>query len=398
MAAESRRRLVFPGVLFVALVVRLIVAVAFHGSIDVGLQIMHGELILAGEPAWTSKLPIGNYLPAAMHWIALHWGVPAPVAQKLPAILADLLAAFLLYRIANRQERDRPWIWPAVYLLNPLTVMLSAYHANVDGLMAAAILWALDLRSRDRPVLAGIGAGSAILMKPTALLALPVLMLPLSRRRNWILGGAALVFSMAICAPFAWLDPAFGRFLSTYSGPYGNWGVSYGLRQLEYIAESVPGLSPEIAHGLGAVNTFVAENSQIFVATLMAAWLLYLFLRWRLDGFDENARGLASTFLWFYIITTGFGVQYLSLAFPFILIVSTRLAAVYVVALSPHVFDTYVQVAGDDVARAVAVLLTSEGAGGLALGVVRGLAVLLAWLACVWILWRLVRTREGSSA
>ena len=45
---RSRRRFVL---LFVALVVRLIVAVAFHGSIDVGLQIMHGELVIWGITA-----------------------------------------------------------------------------------------------------------------------------------------------------------------------------------------------------------------------------------------------------------------------------------------------------------------------------------------------------------
>ena len=396
MSDRPRRGVLFLAILLVGLAIRLVVAVQFHGSIDITLQILHGELILSGQPAWTSKLPIGNYLPAAMQWIAVHSDIPASVMQKVPAIVADLLAALLLYRIRSRRAGERPWVWPAVYLLNPLTVMLSAYHGNVDGLMAVAILWALDLRTGEHPVAAGVSAGSAILMKPTALFALPVLMLPLSRRRHWTLGAVAVLFSAAVCAPFVWLDPAFGRFLSTYAAPYGNWGISYGLQQLEYVAERLPGVSPEIADGIGGINTFFAANSQIFVASMMAAWLVYLLVRWKLDGFDENARGLAATYLWFYVITTGFGVQYLSLAFPFILILSTRLAALYAAALSPHVFDSYVRVGGEEAARAVAVLLTSEATADVALGAARGVAALVAWLVCVWILWRLVRTRDPS--
>jgi hypothetical protein len=395
--ARQRPGLLFLAVLAAGLLVRALVAVSFFGSIDIMLQIMHGELILSGQSAWTSKMPIGNYLPAAMHLATVHWGIPGSVTQKVPAIAADVLAAILLYRIARRRGSPRPWVWPAVYLLNPLTVMLSAYHGNIDGMMAAALLWALDLRSRERPILAGIAAGSAIMMKPTGVFALPALVLPLSRWKNWQLGIAAVLFCVAMVTPFILFDPDFGRFLSGYSGPYGNWGLSFGFRQFEYVSARVLPSSPGVTAGLQAFNAALEANGKFFVGSLMALWCLYLLFRWkRLEEFDEDARAIATTYLWFYAITTGFGVQYLSLAFPFILLLSTRLAIVYAVALSPHVFDTYVIAAADPEARALVARLTSEASGDLVLGLLRVLAAFVAWLACVWILWRLSRNRAAA--
>ena len=46
-------------------------------------------------------------------------------AQKLPAIAGDLLAGFLLWRYARRRGDEREWVLPAIYLLNPVTVILS---------------------------------------------------------------------------------------------------------------------------------------------------------------------------------------------------------------------------------------------------------------------------------
>src|SRR5882672_2493576 len=120
-----------------------------------------------------------------MQALSIAWHIPDYVAQKLPAIAGDLLAAILLRRIAERHYRSRAGTtWMAIYLLNPVTVMLSAYQGNVDPLMAAMMLWALDLRWRDEPISAGVVLGLAIAMKPTAVLALPVLVLPLARRGN----------------------------------------------------------------------------------------------------------------------------------------------------------------------------------------------------------------------
>lgn len=316
----------------VALLVRLVVAASFVGSLDIPLQLDHARAILSGAPAWTSKLPLAHFLPPLMELLSRVTPISPAVAQKLPAIAGDLLTALLLLRIARRYQRSGPsWLWPAVYLLNPVTVMLSAYQGNCDPLMAGAMLWALDLRWREKPLAAGAALGLAIAMKPPAVLALPALLLPLRRRGNASLAAAAILVPALLCAPFAFFDPAFGRFLLSYGGAYGEWGIVLIARQLDQnVAGRMLSLPEWMAKAFHGLHEVLAVHGRYVMAAVLAAWFLYAMRRWKVMTFEENACVLAATLLVFFIIATGWGAQYLSLALPFLLIVSVRLTIVLV--------------------------------------------------------------------
>jgi len=359
-----------------ALAIRLIVAFAFWGSNDVTLQIHHGQRINSKQSSWTSKLPVAYMLPAWMQSLSRATPVPENVAQKLPAILGDLLAALLLWRLSARSER--PWLWPAVYLLNPVTVMLSAYHGNVDPLMAAAMLWALALRWNGRPAMSGFALGLSLAMKPTALLALPPLAFPLTWR-SVKLGVSALLTVTAVCVPFILTDPTFGRFLAGYGGAYGEWGLPLMLRQVGHV------------YNLQAANVWLEEFGRYVMAALLAVWFLWMMMRWRIESLSDNARAIAATWLFFYLIATGWGVQYLSLALPFLLIASVRLAVIYSAATAPYLLATYLYAWKFENYGGQAAFgrLRSLPAADLAILLAnRGFSV-LAWAACVFILWRL---------
>lgn len=370
---------------------RLLVAAAFEGSRDIVLQIHHGQAILAGHSAWTSKLPIAYFLPALMQLAAAKWGIAETLAQKLPAIAGDVFCAILLWKLARRRDHQKPWLWPAVYLLNPVTIILSAYHGNVDPLMAAAMLWALTLRWRDSPVSAGVALSLALTMKPTALLALPVLLLPLSRAGNVRLAVSAVVATVAICAPFALADPNFGAFLANYGGPYGSWGFPLLFKQSENVGRqllSMEGPAVEVLHGINRL--FATYGRHVLVAVIGAA-LLLLRKRWRISSEEQNASAMAAMYLLFYVFATGFGPQYLSLAAPFLLIGSTRLAVIYSLVLTPFLTGTYVYATVYDkyglepITDRLATLATAE----LALIFAVGAAAVVAWLTCAWIVRRL---------
>jgi len=359
-----------------ALAIRLVVALAFWGSIDVTLEIHHGQRINSGQSSWTSKLPIAYMLPAWMQSLSLIAPIPENVAQKLPAILGDMLAALLLWRLSARSER--PWLWPAVYLLNPVTIMLSAYHGNVDPLMVAAMLWALALRWKDRPVTSGFALGLSILMKPTALLALPPLAFPLTWRSVKFIG-AAILTAAAICVPFILIDPTFGRFLGSYGGAYGEWGLPLILREIGH------------AFNLHAETVWLEQFGRYVMVAALAVWFVYLMKRWRLESLTGNARAIAATWLFFYVIATGWGPQYLSLALPFLLIVSVRLTVIYSAATTPYLLATYLYADKFEkyAGQSVFSRLGSLPAADLEiLFANRGFAV-LAWATCAFILWRL---------
>ena len=359
-----------------ALAIRLVVAFAFWGSIDVTLEVYHGQRINSGQSSWTSKLPIAYMLPAWMQSLSLIAPIPENVAQKLPAILGDMLAALLLWRLSARSTR--PWLWPAVYLLNPVTVMLSAYHGNIDPLMAAAMLWALTLRWNDRPITSGFALGLSILMKPTALLALPPLALPLTWR-GVRFGAAALLTVAAICVPFILIDPSFGRFLGSYGGAYGEWGLPLILREMGH------------ALNLHSATVWVEQFGRYLMAALLAVWFVYLMKRWRLESLTGNARAIAATWLFFYVIATGWGVQYLSLALPFLLIESVRLTILYSAAATPYLLATYLYAGkfGKYAGQSFFDRLGSLPAADLAILVANRSFAVLAWATCAYILWRL---------
>ncbi|HEX7830360.1 MAG TPA: glycosyltransferase 87 family protein [Thermoanaerobaculia bacterium] len=384
------------------LLCRLIVSVMFFGSHDVTVQIHHAYMIRVGLPAWTSKLPVAYYVPPAMAIVAEKTNIPKHVAQELPAIAGDLLAAFLLVGIASRRGRERErWLWPAIYLLNPVTIILSAYHGNIDPVMAAMMLWSLDLRWRDKPIASGLAIGLAIAMKPTALLALPVLLIPPRRKGNIALGATGILFPIAICVPFAMTDPTFGRFLLTYSGMYGNWGVSMLFRQSENVAKQLFD-APEIVRNiLYALNEALQSVGKYLLALILVDWLIHLTRRWRIDSFEKNAAAMAATYLVFYVFATGFGPQYLCFAVPFLLIASTRLSLIHCALLTPYLIVVYMHAAlysNPDAESPITTRLQSLTDEHLSLLVAHGTFALLAWLACIWVLWKLVRVEESAQA
>lgn len=396
--AGRRRALALILAIFVlGFAIRIFVAIFFWGSEDVTVQIYHAWRIRDGRSAWTSKLPIAYYAPPAALEFALLTGFPEHASHKLPAILGDMLAAFLLLRIATRRNSPRRWLWPAVYLLNPATVTLSAYHGNIDPLMAAAMLWALDLRWREKPVAAGSSLGLALAMKPTAILELPALMIPLRKKGNVRLAAAALGVLAAICAPFLITDPEFGRFLSSYGGAYGEWGITLLLRQLDQnIAGRLSFLPGWITGMMHSANTMMEHQGRYFLAAILATWFLYALWRWRSLDFEENARVIAATYLVFFVFATGFGPQYLSLVIPFLLIASLRLSILYLAVLSPYLIVTYMFASAFKKYEGQRVFdrLSTLPRGDVFLLVAnRGLTV-VAWAVGAWVLYRLLARKK----
>lgn len=399
-SADHRRTLALVLAIFVfGFAIRIFVAIFFWGSEDVTVQIYHAWRIKEGRSAWTSKLPIAYYAPPLALEFALATGFPEHASHKLPAIIGDMLVAFLLLRIATRRNSPRRWLWPAVYLLNPATVTLSAYHGNIDPVMAAAMLWALDLRWREKPIAAGSSLGLALAMKPTAILQLPTLMIPLRSKGNIRLAVAALAVLAAICAPFLISDPEFGRFLTSYGGAYGEWGITLLLRQLDQNLAGRLSFLPEWITGMmHSANTLMEQHGRYFLAAILAVWFLYMLRRWRSLDFEENARVIAATYLVFFVFATGFGPQYLSLVIPFLMIASLRLSVIYLAVLSPYLIVTYMFASAFKKYEGQRVFdrLSTLPRGDVFLLVAnRGLTV-VAWAAGAWVLWRLLKRQKNA--
>lgn len=103
-------------------------------------------------------------------------------AIKLPAAVADLVGAALLYRLASRWASPRTALLLAgLYLFHPALVFNGSYWGQADSVGATAALGAVALFLRGHP-LAWSAAALAFLIKPQTAPLLAVLGIALIRR------------------------------------------------------------------------------------------------------------------------------------------------------------------------------------------------------------------------
>jgi hypothetical protein len=202
------------------------------------------------------------------------------VAMKLGLIAFEGVLVAVLMALLHRLGRPATRI--VVYAWHPLAIWEIAGSGHIDSAMCALLMAGLLLFLQGRTLLAGVAVTLGALVKPTALLALPVFWRPW----NW-----RLPFIVVLTAALAYLP-----YLSVGSGVLGYlWGYidEEGLASgrgfnvlwlLERFAGPVP----------GAVRVYVAVAAVIMIGAAVAvafrrdrraeaavaglSWLLIVFL------------------------------------------------------------------------------------------------------------------------
>lgn len=107
------------------------------------------------------------------------------LAVKLPPILADMMSAFIIYKICERVQRTEKGKWltgnwkvffAALYLFNPMVLFDSVVWGQMDSFLALFIVLALYAVMARKVTLSAILFGIAIMIKPQGLFAGPVLL------------------------------------------------------------------------------------------------------------------------------------------------------------------------------------------------------------------------------
>ena len=93
---------------------------------------------------------------------------------KLPSIAADLASAFLLYRILEWQKPAVRSAAAALYLLNPVVLLVGPVWGQVDSLLAFFLLFTVYYLARGRTLSAAVVYTIGFLTKPQAVAALPI--------------------------------------------------------------------------------------------------------------------------------------------------------------------------------------------------------------------------------
>ena len=123
------------------------------------------------------------------------------LAVKFPPVLGDVLAVVALLW-AYRDDRARALALASIYWLFPITWVSSAVLGFFDGFVPPFLMISLILAS-TAPMLAGVMFAVTCLIKPTAAVALPMLLIGTSAS-GWkgVIKGGALT-TAAVMLPYA---------------------------------------------------------------------------------------------------------------------------------------------------------------------------------------------------
>jgi Gpi18-like mannosyltransferase len=94
---------------------------------------------------------------------------------KIPAIVADLASAYILWRLLEGKESNVRLGAAALYLLMPPVLLIGPIWGQVDSVLAFFLLLSVYYISRGRPVAGAVAFTVGFLVKPQAIAALPVL-------------------------------------------------------------------------------------------------------------------------------------------------------------------------------------------------------------------------------
>ena len=296
------------------------------------------------DPAATggnpSFFPVGDYLIAAACVRMSQWtGLPFAWLVKLPAILADLAVALQLRALPRAgpvASRYSEWAGnraALLYMLNPVTFVLSVYHGQLHTVAMAGAVVALAIAA-DHAIFAGVILGlSASIRQHFGVLLWP---LALTTRRRGPMIAAFTLTALLVNWPLI-LSARPARLLAP-TWTYGSWGYTMILLQGPRVLSLLGWpYSATLARGINHLLASWGSSIYWIWAATFAWWT------WRRRA-AHDVWYLALTFLLgLYALSPGFGVQWLVWVVPFWIIVSPSSAMRYSVLAGAFLLGSYWQ-------------------------------------------------------
>lgn len=229
-------RLALHGVLVALLVAKFLVAPYFSYKVDIGSYSAWALKLAAEGPArFYAPGYFADYPPGYMYvlWavglasrlIRAGWQSPWFVALlKLPALLADLAVARLIFARLRPGRKRFAWLAAMAFALNPALLLNSTIWGQTDSVLALLALLAFLALGDRRFELAWSLAALAVLTKPQALLLVPLFLL---WPWGWWKSGRPLSALLAIVATvYVVADPFRGErpwswLIELYTGTTG---------------------------------------------------------------------------------------------------------------------------------------------------------------------------------
>ena len=271
-------------------------------------------------------------------------GVPFRIFLRAPFPTLDAVTTFLLLLLLGASQWR--FLTAAVYWLNPLSIIFSAYHGNTDSAVAFFLVLCVWLLSKDKLLAAAIALGVSLWIKLPTVLAIPALFFFISNwRRRFLFLTVAAAAALATYVPALIQDPAivwqnvFGyraQILHTTAGV-----PAWGPRLLLFSIIAAPQNWPETLH---APILFFLANSWLIAAALA---VVITWLRRSMGSVTELCATIAGIYIIVLAVSDGFSFQYFAWSLPFWFFFPRWFFIPAIVLVSGYIYFLYASLCGN---------------------------------------------------
>lgn len=245
---EKTGKMLLIAVFLVGFLIRLVGAIAYRGyEIDINCFLSWADIVYEnGFSKFYNLEYFTDYPPGYMYVLYLIGGmrslfhieqssVLSIVITKMPAIIADMVTAWLVYKIALKKfTKKGASLVAGIFLLTPAIILDSAIWAQVDSVFTLFVVLMCYLVTERKLIPSYFAFAIGILVKPQTLIFTPVLLFGIIEQvflkdfnwnkfwKNLLCGLLAIGVLALLMVPFGFLD-AFKQYTETMgSYPYAS--------------------------------------------------------------------------------------------------------------------------------------------------------------------------------
>jgi hypothetical protein len=310
----------------------------FSSSADVGQMYVAGKAFIEGKDILNPINTGGNpsyflfghsLIVSACVILSEFFSFSFDTLIKIPAVLSDLMIAFILLHIPNGGKRIA-----LIYMLNPLTFFLSVYNGQLHTVAVAGAIFSIWLMNQDRFVLSGFVLGLASIIRQHFSVLIVLLAKKSGRYRNMSI---MVFFVVLILSNIPLFSSTHIKNVFVPVSNYGLWGYSMILNHGPRL------LSLAGFNRVESLMTPLNNALELYGPGFYLIWaLIFSIWYWYREPENEWSAGLFFL-LGIYTIGTGFGVQRLIWVVPFWLIVSFRQGTIFCILASIYLIGSYWQ-------------------------------------------------------
>jgi hypothetical protein len=300
-----------------AFLLRAIIAFSFYGTYDVNSYQLVAHLLSAGKNVYVETTRY-NYTPLWMFIIYLinhvseFLGISFSSLIKLPIIICDVGIGLILFNLAGGTNLEKRFAVTFLYWFSPIAILISSYHGQFDSiwiLFALLSLYAWDTKKGLSNIFLSIG----IAIKSVPIFFLPAYLVRLKSFQNKSkFAFIALVPSVIITLPFLLATPsAVIRNIINYRSEYGIWGMSL------------------ILDTLSKVNDLLHKLNYYYKVSNVVILFIAILLITLITSKKGMLYALTLIVLTFFVVSSGFAIQYLLWLLPFGLLIDLKKATRY---------------------------------------------------------------------